>query len=127
MKLLAGSGCSAVVSSLQARFLHVDQLPGSRFDLVCSGGGWSVGGSNGPRLWNMNGGEEDTLVKSIFFPFRNENSNENYTTDFIYQLYSEEGRGVFDCRKNVLGHMQQVRAPVRVINTRRHGNPPPPQ
>lgn len=39
---------------------------------------------------------------------RNENSNENYTTDFIYQLYSEEGRGVFDCRKNVLGHMQQV-------------------
>jgi 6-phosphofructokinase 1 len=40
--------------------------------------------------------------------FRNENSNENYTTDFIYQLYSEEGRGVFDCRKNVLGHMQQV-------------------
>lgn len=41
-------------------------------------------------------------------PFRNENSNENYTTDFIYQLYSEEGKGVFDCRKNVLGHMQQV-------------------
>lgn len=39
---------------------------------------------------------------------RNENCNENYTTDFIYQLYSEEGRGVFDCRKNVLGHMQQV-------------------
>ncbi|CAL9697668.1 unnamed protein product [Knipowitschia caucasica] len=42
---------------------------------------------------------------------RNENSNDNYTTDFIYQLYSEEGRGVFDCRKNVLGHMQQGGAP----------------
>uniref|UniRef100_A0A671N3W0 6-phosphofructokinase type C n=1 Tax=Sinocyclocheilus anshuiensis TaxID=1608454 RepID=A0A671N3W0_9TELE len=41
----------------------------------------------------------------------NENSNENYTTDFIYQLYSEEGKGVFDCRKNVLGHMQQGGAP----------------
>lgn len=40
---------------------------------------------------------------------RNENCNENYTTDFIYQLYSEEGKGVFDCRKNVLGHMQQVK------------------
>uniref|UniRef100_A0A8C2H5B0 Phosphofructokinase, platelet a n=1 Tax=Cyprinus carpio TaxID=7962 RepID=A0A8C2H5B0_CYPCA len=39
------------------------------------------------------------------------NSNENYTTDFIYQLYSEEGKGVFDCRKNVLGHMQQGGAP----------------
>ncbi|XP_019720100.1 ATP-dependent 6-phosphofructokinase, platelet type-like isoform X2 [Hippocampus comes] len=42
---------------------------------------------------------------------RNENSNDNYTTDFIYQLYSEEGKGVFDCRKNVLGHMQQGGAP----------------
>ncbi|XP_076014938.1 ATP-dependent 6-phosphofructokinase, platelet type-like isoform X5 [Genypterus blacodes] len=42
---------------------------------------------------------------------RNESCNENYTTDFIYQLYSEEGRGVFDCRKNVLGHMQQGGAP----------------
>uniref|UniRef100_UPI003AAF2023 ATP-dependent 6-phosphofructokinase, platelet type-like isoform X3 n=1 Tax=Centroberyx gerrardi TaxID=166262 RepID=UPI003AAF2023 len=42
---------------------------------------------------------------------RNESCNENFTTDFIYQLYSEEGRGVFDCRKNVLGHMQQGGAP----------------
>ncbi|XP_026135894.1 ATP-dependent 6-phosphofructokinase, platelet type-like isoform X3 [Carassius auratus] len=42
---------------------------------------------------------------------RNENSSENYTTDFIYQLYSEEGKGVFDCRKNVLGHMQQGGSP----------------
>ncbi|XP_029379837.1 ATP-dependent 6-phosphofructokinase, platelet type-like isoform X5 [Echeneis naucrates] len=42
---------------------------------------------------------------------RNENCNENFTTDFIYQLYSEEGRGVFDCRMNVLGHMQQGGAP----------------
>ncbi|XP_048121920.1 ATP-dependent 6-phosphofructokinase, platelet type isoform X4 [Alosa alosa] len=42
---------------------------------------------------------------------RNENCNDNYTTDFIYQLYSEEGKGVFDCRKNVLGHMQQGGAP----------------
>ncbi|XP_010784767.1 ATP-dependent 6-phosphofructokinase, platelet type-like [Notothenia coriiceps] len=42
---------------------------------------------------------------------RNENSNENYTTDFIYQLYTEEGKGVFDCRKNILGHMQQGGAP----------------
>ncbi|XP_056913749.1 ATP-dependent 6-phosphofructokinase, platelet type-like isoform X1 [Takifugu flavidus] len=42
---------------------------------------------------------------------RNENCNKNFTTDFIYQLYSEEGRGVFDCRKNILGHMQQGGAP----------------
>nr|XP_027808810.1 ATP-dependent 6-phosphofructokinase, platelet type [Marmota flaviventris] len=42
---------------------------------------------------------------------RNESCSENYTTDFIYQLYSEEGKGVFDCRKNVLGHMQQGGVP----------------
>lgn len=44
----------------------------------------------------------------LFVFARNENCNENFTTDFVYQLYSEEGRGVFDCRKNILGHMQQV-------------------
>ncbi|XP_066526498.1 phosphofructokinase, muscle a [Hoplias malabaricus] len=42
---------------------------------------------------------------------RNENCNSNYTTDFIFNLYSEEGKGVFDCRKNVLGHMQQGGTP----------------
>ncbi|NXQ16592.1 PFKAM protein, partial [Peucedramus taeniatus] len=42
---------------------------------------------------------------------RNERCNENYTTDFIYNLYSEEGKGIFDCRKNVLGHMQQGGSP----------------
>lgn len=34
---------------------------------------------------------------------RNENANDNYTTDFIYRVYSEEGKGIFSCRKNVLG------------------------
>uniref|UniRef100_A0A671YGR1 6-phosphofructokinase type A n=1 Tax=Sparus aurata TaxID=8175 RepID=A0A671YGR1_SPAAU len=42
---------------------------------------------------------------------RNEKSNANYTTDFIFNLYSEEGKGIFDCRKNVLGHMQQGGTP----------------
>uniref|UniRef100_A0A8C7ZM94 Phosphofructokinase, platelet a n=1 Tax=Oryzias sinensis TaxID=183150 RepID=A0A8C7ZM94_9TELE len=50
-------------------------------------------------------------VRRRFVGTENENSNDNYTTDFIYQLYSEEGKGVFDCRKNVLGHMQQGGAP----------------
>jgi len=40
---------------------------------------------------------------------RNEKANGNYNTDFIHRLYSEEGKNVFDCRVNVLGHMQQVR------------------
>lgn len=49
-----------------------------------------------------------TLICQYSFHCRNENSNANYTTDFIFNLYSEEGKGIFDCRKNVLGHMQQV-------------------
>jgi len=42
---------------------------------------------------------------------RNEHANENYTTDFIYRLYAEEGKGIFSCRSNVLGHMQQGGSP----------------
>uniref|UniRef100_A0A669B3Y9 ATP-dependent 6-phosphofructokinase n=1 Tax=Oreochromis niloticus TaxID=8128 RepID=A0A669B3Y9_ORENI len=42
---------------------------------------------------------------------KNESCNSNYTTDFIFNLYSEEGKGIFDCRKNVLGHMQQGGTP----------------
>ncbi|XP_041857657.1 ATP-dependent 6-phosphofructokinase, liver type [Melanotaenia boesemani] len=42
---------------------------------------------------------------------RNEKCHENYTTDFIYRLYTAEGKDVFDCRVNVLGHLQQGGTP----------------
>ncbi|KAG8179599.1 hypothetical protein JTE90_025764 [Oedothorax gibbosus] len=42
---------------------------------------------------------------------RNEKANENYNTDFIYRLYSEEGKEIFSTRMNVLGHMQQGGSP----------------
>ncbi|XP_029385865.1 ATP-dependent 6-phosphofructokinase, liver type isoform X2 [Echeneis naucrates] len=42
---------------------------------------------------------------------RNEKCHEHYSTDFIYRLYSSEGKGIFDCRVNVLGHLQQGGAP----------------
>ncbi|XP_049904835.1 ATP-dependent 6-phosphofructokinase, liver type [Epinephelus moara] len=42
---------------------------------------------------------------------RNENAHANYTTDFIHRLYSAEGKGIFDCRVNILGHLQQGGAP----------------
>ncbi|KAG8558616.1 hypothetical protein GDO81_017067 [Engystomops pustulosus] len=42
---------------------------------------------------------------------RNEKCHDYYTTDFLYNLYSAEGKGVFDCRTNVLGHLQQGGAP----------------
>lgn len=46
-------------------------------------------------------------------PSRNEKCHEHYTTEFLYNLYSSEGKGVFDCRTNVLGHLQQVRPRLR--------------
>uniref|UniRef100_A0A0X3P2V9 ATP-dependent 6-phosphofructokinase n=1 Tax=Schistocephalus solidus TaxID=70667 RepID=A0A0X3P2V9_SCHSO len=42
---------------------------------------------------------------------RAERANPNYTTEFIHQLYAEEGQGIFDCRCNVLGHVQQGGVP----------------
>jgi len=39
---------------------------------------------------------------------RNESANKNYTCEFIHRLYSEEAKGIFECRLNVLGHLQQV-------------------
>ena len=51
------------------------------------------------------------LKKNMGFPFRNENANPHYTTEFITNLFSEEGKGVFTTRQNVLGHMQQGGSP----------------
>ncbi|KAG5833887.1 hypothetical protein ANANG_G00280680 [Anguilla anguilla] len=42
---------------------------------------------------------------------RNEKCHEQYTTEFIYNLYSAEAKGIFDCRMNVLGHLQQGGSP----------------
>ncbi|KAL9920259.1 ATP-dependent 6-phosphofructokinase isoform 3-T5 [Glossina fuscipes fuscipes] len=42
---------------------------------------------------------------------RNEKASDNYNTDFIHRLFSEEGKGLFSCRMNVLGHMQQGGSP----------------
>nr|AHB50479.1 6-phosphofructokinase [Mayetiola destructor] len=42
---------------------------------------------------------------------RNEKASENYNTEFIHRLYTEEGKGLFSSRMNVLGHMQQGGSP----------------
>ena len=42
---------------------------------------------------------------------RNEKCNEYFTTKFITELLSEEGRGVFISRENILGHLQQGECP----------------
>ncbi|XP_043211165.1 ATP-dependent 6-phosphofructokinase-like, partial [Amphibalanus amphitrite] len=42
---------------------------------------------------------------------RNEYANPNYTTEFLHQVFTEEGKNTFSCRMNVLGHMQQGGSP----------------
>lgn len=50
-----------------------------------------------------------SLFAGVLWPScRNENASENYSADFIHRLYNEEGKGIFTCRMNILGHMQQV-------------------
>ncbi|KAK6102314.1 6-phosphofructokinase [Brugia pahangi] len=38
---------------------------------------------------------------------RNEKASDNYTSEFIRQLFTEEGKGIFTTRTNILGHTQQ--------------------
>ena len=42
---------------------------------------------------------------------RNERASENYTTDFLHNIYSEEAKDIFDVRTLTLGHIQQGGAP----------------
>ncbi|XP_017492577.1 PREDICTED: ATP-dependent 6-phosphofructokinase-like [Rhagoletis zephyria] len=49
----------------------------------------------------MNEGIERGLV------LRSEGANKNYTASFMERLYEEESNGLFTCRTNILGHMQQ--------------------
>ncbi|XP_058792570.1 ATP-dependent 6-phosphofructokinase isoform X2 [Phymastichus coffea] len=42
---------------------------------------------------------------------RNESSNQNYNAEFMHRLFSEEGKGLFSCRMNIIGHMQQGGSP----------------
>jgi 6-phosphofructokinase 1 len=45
--------------------------------------------------------------KRISLMIRNENANPLYTTAFMYALFEEEGRALFDVRQAILGHLQQ--------------------
>ncbi|PAV64186.1 hypothetical protein WR25_22008 [Diploscapter pachys] len=42
---------------------------------------------------------------------RNECANKNFTTQFVEQLFEEEGKGEFSTRINILGHAQQGGSP----------------
>ncbi|XP_033108253.1 ATP-dependent 6-phosphofructokinase, muscle type-like [Anneissia japonica] len=52
---------------------------------------------------------KDNILRGLVL--RNEKANKNFTTSFIEQLFQEEGKDVYVCRQNVLGHVQQGGAP----------------
>ena len=59
--------------------------------------------------------------KRLGLVIRNEFANSIYTTSFLSSLYEEEGKGVFDVRQAILGHLQQGGTPSasdRVLATR---------
>ncbi|WP_124039310.1 6-phosphofructokinase [Neoactinobaculum massilliense] len=45
--------------------------------------------------------------RSLYLVIRNEQANENLTTDLITRLFEEAGHGLFDARSAVIGHQQQ--------------------
>lgn len=49
--------------------------------------------------------------RKLFLAVRNEEANPLYTTDFIARVLEEEGRGRYDVRQAVLGHVQQGASP----------------
>lgn len=49
--------------------------------------------------------------KRMVIYLRNEQSSHHYTTDFIRRLLEEEGKGQFEVRTSILGHLQRGGAP----------------
>jgi len=59
--------------------------------------------------------------KRLGLMIRNEEANPCYTTQFMVSLFEEEGRGLFDVRQAILGHLQQGGNPSpfdRILATR---------
>jgi 6-phosphofructokinase 1 len=53
------------------------------------------------------------MIKGVkrYIIVRSENASKNYTTQFIQQLFAEEGKNEFSTRVNILGHAQQGGSP----------------
>jgi 6-phosphofructokinase 1 len=61
------------------------------------------------------------LGKRLGLMIRNENANPVYTTPFMFALFEEEGKEIFDVRQSILGHLQQGGNPTpfdRILATR---------
>ena len=45
--------------------------------------------------------------RRFYLALRNEEADDDYTTDFLARLFGAAGRGLFDVRQLILGHVQQ--------------------
>ena len=60
-------------------------------------------------------------LRKLFLAVRNERASENYNTEFLANMLTEEGKGQFDVRQAILGHIQQGGSPTpfdRLLATR---------
>uniref|UniRef100_A0A4W3ISV9 Phosphofructokinase, liver a n=1 Tax=Callorhinchus milii TaxID=7868 RepID=A0A4W3ISV9_CALMI len=83
-----------------------NNVPGTDFSLGCD---TAVNAAMEANVEHLTGKMKTTIQRGLVI--RNEKCHQYYNTEFLYNLYSAEGKGVFDCRTNVLGHMQQGGAP----------------
>ncbi|MBK8010896.1 MAG: 6-phosphofructokinase [Deltaproteobacteria bacterium] len=59
--------------------------------------------------------------RRLYLMIRNECANSQYTSDFLARLFEEEGKGLYDVRQAILGHVQQGGNPSpfdRILATR---------
>lgn len=59
--------------------------------------------------------------KRLALMIRNENASPVFTSDVLRRLFEEEGKGLFDARQAILGHLQQGGDPTpfdRIVATR---------
>lgn len=45
--------------------------------------------------------------RKLYLVVRNERASENYTTDVLAKIFAQEGKGLYDVRQAIIGHVQQ--------------------
>ena len=59
--------------------------------------------------------------RSLYLVIRNERASEHYTTNVLAHIFAEEGKGLYDVREAVIGHLQQGGEPTafdRILATK---------
>ncbi|EGG21772.1 6-phosphofructokinase [Cavenderia fasciculata] len=119
-------------SAVASRRLFVVEVMGAHCGYLCSMAALTSGAE---RAYTMEEGITiNTLVDDlnmfvdrfkrehkIGLIIKSESASETYSTKFIYELFKEEGKHLFDVRESILGHLQQggIPSPLDRLNASR--------